>query len=319
MASGAQNSATADKPGFSYDANIKPYWEAATRNPAWLLMFVFGRFNWVRALARLRHRILNKPVKQAGASSVFQGIAIEQAVSDLEAQGHTPCFKLNSDRLLDVRQYLDKKTCHAGDGDPIAFLFEDREKVMAAKDQTICHGYYFDDDVADPVIDDIAKDPQILAVARKYFNAEPVHVMTNLFWSFPLEPHQRPTGRRQGTLTFHFDVDDYQAVRMFLYLTDVDEFTGPHVRVPRSHLHKRFWHRVSPFRSRSDEVIAEVYGQDAIDTVTGPGGTGFLEDAFCFHKAALPVTAPRLIMITHYAVRDYRIHEGPQTQNFPLE
>jgi len=319
MASWARNAVTLVEAGLGYKAKFGPYCKAATKNPTWLIMVVFGRFNWVRVLARSRRRLPDKPVKQTSGSSVFRGIDIDHAVSNLEDQGCTPCFKLDNGRLLEIRQYIDEKVCHDGGKLPVAFHVDAREKVMAATDRKLRAGFYFHEDLTDPVIDEIAKDTLILSVARKYFNAEPVHVKTSIFWLFPLEPHERLTDRKQGTLTFHFDVDDYQAMRMFLYLNDVDDFAGPHVRVPRSHRQKRFRHRVSPFRSRSDEVIAEVYGRDAIDTVTGPAGTGFLENPLCFHKAERPVSAPRLVMIVHYAVRDYRIHANPQSKSVPLK
>jgi len=301
--------------GLSYKANIRPYCRAAAKNPTWLIMVVFGRFNWVRALARLRHRLTDHPLKQVSKSSVFRGIVVDRTVARLEDQGCTPSFNLHNDSLLAIRQFLDEKVCHDGGDPPVAFHVNGCDKAKATKDRILRHGYYFHDDVTDPVTDEIAKGPLILAVARNYFNAEPVHVTTSIYWSFPLAPHERPKGQQKGVTTFHFDVDDYQAMRMFLYLTDVDDFAGPHVRVPRSHRQKRFSHRVSLFKSRSDKVIAEVYGRDAIDSVTGPAGTGFLEDPFCFYKAKPPVAGPRLMMIAHYAVRDYRIHANPDSKS----
>lgn len=314
MASSIQTIAALVEVGLSYTTNLKIYSKKAAKNPAWLIMFIFSRFGWVRSIARLRLRPLDNPVSNAGGASVFQEIAIDDAVSDLETQGHTPCFKLDSERLAAVRRCLSDKVCYAP-GDPsIAFEVGNRERVQATNGRAIGIARYFKEDLADPVIDDIAKDPLILSIARRYFNAEPVHVKTRVFWSFPLEPHQRPSGRHQKTQAFHFDTDDYQAMRLFIYLTDVDDGTGPHVCVSGSHRRKRFWHLVSPFRQKSNQAIAEGYGRQAIHTVTGSAGSGFLEDPFCFHKAPLPVTTSRLLMMVRYAVRDYGFYPLPLRQ-----
>ena len=144
-------------------------------------------------------------------------------------------------------------------------------------------------------------------MAQRYFGAAPVHVATDVLWSFPLQDHERLEGRQQGTLAFHFDTDDYRALRLFLYLSDVDHGTGPHVCVSGSHRKKRFLHRISPFRQKADEAIEGFYGNDAINTVTGRAGTAFMEDPFCFHKATLPTRSPRLMMMVHLAVRDYGV------------
>jgi len=126
MASRAQNSVTVVKPGLNYKANIRPYFKAAAKSPAWLIMVVFGRFNWVRALARRRHKLTDHPSKPIAASSVFRGIGIDQAVDHLVDKGCTPCFNLRDDRLLAIRQFLDTKLCHDGADPPIAFHINGR-------------------------------------------------------------------------------------------------------------------------------------------------------------------------------------------------
>jgi len=40
-------------------------------------------------------------------------------------------------------------------------------------------------------------------------------------------------------------------------------------------------------------------------TVTGPAGTGFAEDPFCFHRGTPPMGGDRLMMCVEFRVADY--------------
>ena len=55
-------------------------------------------------------------MSKQGGTSVFQDINIDDAVENLIAEGLTPCFKLNSERLNAIQDYLMDKDC--GDVNP---------------------------------------------------------------------------------------------------------------------------------------------------------------------------------------------------------
>ena len=107
---------------------------------------------------------------------------------------------------------------------------------------------------------------------------------------------------------FHYDVDDYNSLRFFFYLTDVDINSAPHIYVRGSHRKKRFANLLSPFKQRSDEEIVHYYGEENIVKICGEAGFGFAEDTFCYHKATRPKAKSRLILQLQYAMNDYGIH-----------
>jgi hypothetical protein len=98
---------------------------------------------------------------------------------------------------------------------------------------------------------------------------------------------------------------DYRALFFFFYLTDVDSTTGPHMVARGSHRRKKLRHRLSLFVGRPDGEIIEYYGGDNVVTVTGPAGTGFAEDPFCFHRGTPPTSGDRLMLRVHFRISDY--------------
>ena len=318
MASLSQTPTVLFKIGLSYVSKLRNLNKVALKNPSWLIMFVFSRFRWARAIARFCRQLQSQPMSKPGGASVFQDIIIDDAVDDLIVEGLTPCFKLNSERLTAIQNYLQNKTCGDLNHPPITTKICEHHQFKTSNDRAMRAGY-FHDDLTDPLIDGIAKDPTVLAVAQKYFNAKPIHIWTRVFWSFSVEPSQSLTSSQKGSLDFHFDPDDYQALRLFLYLSNVDDGTGPHVCVTGSHRRKKLCHLISPTRNKSDQAMVEVYGPQAIKTVTGPAGSGFLEDPFCYHKAIPPFTAPRLMMVINYAVRDYQEFRAHRVKGYKLD
>jgi hypothetical protein len=48
--------------------------------------------------------------------------------------------------------------------------------------------------------------------------------------------------------------------------------------------------------NQPDESIIQHYGEDAIGTICGPAGYGFMEDHYCYHRAMPPKAGKRLIL-----------------------
>src|SRR5690349_15729686 len=87
-----------------------------------------------------------------------------------------------------------------------------------------------EDMLACPHILQLANRPALLRLAARYLGCAPTLSALRLRWSFP--------GRWAGTglQAFHRDLDDWRFVKLFVYLTDVDEGSGPYVQVAGTHL-----------------------------------------------------------------------------------
>ena len=165
-------------------------------------------------------------------------------------------------------------------------------------------GYYtWDEVIRAPHLLEIANHPDILQAAELYLGCKPVIDNIGAAWSFP----GRNTAK--GVQRFHRDFDCARCFKLFIYLTDMDEQSGPHVYVRGSHR--------SPIldsgKAQTDAQIAESFGEDAIMAITAPAGSWFLEDVYGFHKGLLPISKPRLLVAI-----EYNLYPSPLSPKKPI-
>ncbi len=141
----------------------------------------------------------------------------------------------------------------------------------------------------------LAADLSLLSVAQSYLGCRPVFNGCSMWWSTAY----RDEPDAEMAQLFHFDMDQIKFLKIFVYLTDVDEDRGPHVfvrgthrRLPRVFLEDR--------RFRDEEILAH-YGPERITTIAGPSGTFFSEDTRGLHKGTPVRKGHRLILQILYA------------------
>lgn len=150
-----------------------------------------------------------------------------------------------------------------------------------------------------------AHDPRLLRIAEAYLECPPVITILTAWWSYP------STADLGGMQYFHHDRDDFRCLKLFVYLTDVTEETGPHQYVDGTHDTASF---EVPYYT-SPEFLAwfdRSHRKDAVDvaercgpprTITGPAGSTFLEDTRGLHRGAPPLGGPRMVFEICYAMR----------------
>jgi hypothetical protein len=145
-----------------------------------------------------------------------------------------------------------------------------------------------------PAIGEIAGDPLVFDVAKRFLGYRPREVSTWLFWSLA---NEMSASHRQSfqTVDFHYDVDGLNFLYLNFYMTATDRSTGAHGLIPGSHRGKKLRHLMGSAR-RSTSEIASVYGPRAEAVIEGPAGCGFFEDASCFHRAHIPADSDRLML-----------------------
>jgi len=94
-------------------------------------------------------------------------------------------------------------------------------------------------------VDCISRDAKIVEIARKYLGVEPILWLTELRWTVPrledranfLPPaHIEPEYYSDHAL--HYDVHDVKSLTLFVYLTDSDMDSCPHVLIEGTHKRK---------------------------------------------------------------------------------
>lgn len=145
-----------------------------------------------------------------------------------------------------------------------------------------------------PHVASITNDPEVLALVSEALGCKPTIAHMSAWWSIPA-----PTPAEHAEL-WRRDVDDYRFIKLFCYLTDVDENSGPHGFVRGSHLVDKL---TTAGRRIPDEEVRSAFGCEKILSFDGKAGTMFLENTYGVHRGNPPRTTPRLLFQVLYAQR----------------
>lgn len=146
--------------------------------------------------------------------------------------------------------------------------------------------------IENPDILSVVNAAPVMRIATDYLGCKPTLSSLGAHWAFP------GTEPAVASQYFHRDLDDWRFLKLFVYLTDVDHGSGPHIYVMQSH------RTAGSFRARpySQSMIDSHYGRDKAHTVLGPRGTAFVADSYGIHAGMVPTRAPRLVLQAQYSL-----------------
>ena len=294
------------------------YLKKRLENPEWFLMVTISRFKTVPLLKSFF--VQSQIIEINKATPYLFDIEVDDAVESLKKDSFSLGLKLPESIFQEILQFANSTDCYGNGEHHFGFSYIEKEKAEAKCEKTFRRGDYFNSNLLCPAIKKLAKDPKLLEIATKYLGGTPVHTGSRLWWLFSLKEQDQylllekmrflslQESTREGAYFFHYDLDDYQFLKFFFYLTDVDVHSGAHVCVRGSHKKKKLAHLLSFFRRSSDEEIAEYYGAENVVPICGEAGFGFAEDTFCFHKAMIPTHEDRLMLQIQFALKNYGNH-----------
>jgi hypothetical protein len=140
----------------------------------------------------------------------------------------------------------------------------------------------------------LALDPSVLAVANGYLGMRSMLRAVELWLTVPTE------GPATATQLWHRDGDDVMNVKLFVYLTDVTEDSGPFCYAPRTHPIGDRTHAAGSSARSTDEEIAAVVPEPEWRVATGPAGTVILADTIGYHKQLKSRGGERMLVMTQY-------------------
>jgi hypothetical protein len=143
-------------------------------------------------------------------------------------------------------------------------------------------------------IKELVYNEDILHIAKEYLGKEPTIKDVRTWWSFPQD--KKEYNHLYG---YHYDIDSYKFLKMFVYITDVDENGGPHAIISKTHLAKDMYEKKN--RRLTDEMADNKYEKDRFFVMKGERGTCFFEDTFSYHKGTIPCY-PRLILQLEFSI-----------------
>jgi hypothetical protein len=208
-------------------------------------------------------------------------------------------------QVEEIRQYLRGKDCSEV-GHPEYGKFR-------APDEVPPHGRKLAYDLPTllrcPHLLEIANHPVILRAVERMLGCKPTLAAMDAWWSMGGRTPDPDAGSYRDDL-YHRDVEDFRFVKLFVYLTEVDKESGPHIFVRGSHRDSKLIQR-RPWNH--DEVVA-AFGTDAIQTFVGARGTAFLENTWGIHRAYPAKSKDRLIYSVTYTLTGW----SPNTPRQPL-
>jgi hypothetical protein len=143
-------------------------------------------------------------------------------------------------------------------------------------------------------IDEILKlvnDDEIIKLVEEKLGTKAIFDNVWCWWSF------RHEDKALGPQNFHRDYNTLNFVKLFVYLTDVNENSGPHIFVKQSANDNFFTDK----KRYTDQQIIERYPKKNILKITGKKYTSFLANTFCLHKGLPPRNNDRLLLCILYS------------------
>lgn len=152
----------------------------------------------------------------------------------------------------------------------------------------------------------LAMHPDVLAVVSRYFGFLPILYRINLLYS----PSDSQVDR--SSQFFHLDPEDWKQVKIFVWVEDVDENTGPFILLPAD-LSVKVRRAIRYTNSRvTDEEMFRTVSEKNLVACTGPAGTmAFCDTSMCFHMGSRAGTRPRHAIMIQYIT--------PFAAVFPME
>ncbi len=279
---------------------IPTYLADVKENPAWLPMFMLAR----TMPGRRAHWAMSAKYKPSAPpqSSLFGELDAAAVADALRSDGIFTGFQMPAAIQQEITRFALTTPCFGNFDRALEFVAPRHDQAEQVFGRSLLSGHFFERSLNSPGVRAIQADPLLADVAKHYLGSNAQLITTRVWWSFPTSASTEADRSLASLDKFHFDLDDWRMLKFFFNLVDVDEGTGPHVFVKGSHNKRKTKHQYTLLVGHQADEVLDYYGADQAVTLTGPAGSGFVEDPFGFHMGTVPVTKPRLMMEVGFGV-----------------
>jgi hypothetical protein len=229
-------------------------------------------------------------------------ISSENLARDIDKKGCTNVFLLKNNLIEEMKREvflsrdLEYKKNPNIDENKLIKLEEEEESsyFQRLKKNKISRVTGFIDLNKETVIKNLLTSKPFLSLASNYLNTNQVSISAAFFISNPVEISE--SEKYANAQYFHWDNDFTKFLKLYIYLSDVDLESGPHIFIPYTHKKKLFQHRLC--RLYSDSSILTSYNE--VIKFIGKKGSIFFVDSYGLHKGETPKANSRLIINVHY-------------------
>jgi hypothetical protein len=258
----------------SYDAYWKSSAVPATAQEELFLSTWASGGTFPRSLARAMAPAFDESKATVLNDDILAGLDPRAVASSIQENGYYVWDQLVAEDIVtSLKQYMD-----AGPADPSGDAVRD---IPSGPPEPTAPTWWMKprDIIGSETVQRLLCEQNLITAGARYLNADPVLVSMVMWTSFPW-----PTADDSSAQLFHYDLDRSNFIKMFIYLTDVDDSNGPHVYVPNSHMDKP--KDLLGGERITDERLSVHYPADTWQTITGKKGTLFFADTQGFHKGA---------------------------------
>ena len=256
----------------------------------------FFSFNYLRNLTKISTNIKNIEcdfVKE-------RNFNIAEVIQDVDKFGFSKTFKIDDNQVEQIKEYVfDHNNIN------IKSVI-DKDSLLKKKNEDLDE--YFKRLKEENIsrftgsvnlnkrssLRDILFSDTMMEFARAYLGCKNFSVNATFFVSNPLKITEEEKYR--NAQYFHWDNDFRKFFKLYIYLTDVELDSGPHIYIPKTHKNKLPEYKLC--RLYSDKKIYSNYPNPKV--FTGKAGSLFLVDSYGLHKGETPKSKSRLMLNVHY-------------------
>lgn len=243
--------------------------------------------------------IFRRPYHLEDASGVLGNMSdaksLQTVVSALRNRGYYVFERrLSVDACTRLLRYATSHPCNAVPMDGQESSALGKAPYPREHPRAVRYEFAAEDLLANPDVQALLADMSFVAIAQSYLGAKPIVDVLSMWWHTGFS--ERPDSR--AAQYFHFDMDRPKWLKFFIYLTDVEISSGPHVFVAGSHQSRRIPASIlsKGYVRLTDKEVEKVFGKDDIVEFIGPRGTIIAEDTRGLHKGKHVENADRLIL-----------------------
>ncbi|MGB3638748.1 MAG: hypothetical protein WBA39_14415 [Rivularia sp. (in: cyanobacteria)] len=231
--------------------------------------------------------------------SVVSSVEVNKCVDNVRETGVHLGLQLNAEDVKKIRSFADLNICTEPKQNDYFFVSDIFFGRLNGTDREVMRGLVSNIEKC-PSVDKIVRDATLIKIARKYLGYYPTLITRHLTWSFASDLDENETQKLYPPTNFHYDVAGLNFVTASFFITDVDENTGPHIMIEKSHNRKPLQ---MLFRSniQKEADVWRYYNRSEELTITGKAGFGFFQDPSCIHRLKLPRNGNRLILQIRYS------------------
>jgi len=263
--------------------------------PSWSF-FAFRRL-YCLTKGKINHTISRKISNSIGKydinnapNEVIPDFDIHTAIKSIEKYGYyrLPAL-MDETNIGKLRQLGHTCTCHVESNNQ----FDGTESVFNMNE--LKGNRYFATDqslMSSGEVLDILGSHRLLNLAQEFLGCKPILDLVLMWWLTNYDNNDSSKSAQY----FHFDMDRPRFLKVFFYLTDVDEENGPHIYAKSSNNEKP----AQLYKSRRFKD-AEIETHYQVDHIKGKAGTILLVNTSGFHKGGIVTKDPRLILQLEYS------------------